>query len=86
MRNLFEDRMEENMVRYNNMGKEDVYRMNMEEGNNFIESKYKVNFDDISTDEEEEEDTLPKYIVFSFLQKSQQSRHNCKYHFSQQFQ
>ena len=80
MRNLFEDRMEENMVRYNNMGKEDVYRMNMEEGNNFIEGKYKVNFDDISSDEEEDDVTLPKYIFLS--QKSEQSRHNCKSHFS----
>ena len=69
MRNLFEDRMEENMVRYNNMGKEDVYRMKMEESNAFIESKYKVNFDDISSDEEEEEDTLPKYMVFFLSSK-----------------
>ena len=61
MRNLNEDRMKENldMARYNN-AKEDVYMMNMEESDNFFESKYKVNFDDISSDEEEEDDTLPK--------------------------
>ena len=61
MRNLNEDSMKENldMARYNN-AKEDVYMMNMEESDNFFESKYKVNFDDISSDEEEEDDTLPK--------------------------
>ena len=61
MKTLFENRMEENfnMAGYNNV-KEDMYMMNMEESDNFFESKYKVNFDDISSDEEEEDDTLPK--------------------------
>ena len=65
MRNLNEDRMKDNldMARYN-IAKEDVYRMNMEESNSFIESKYKVNFDDISSDEEDEDNTLPKYVYF----------------------
>ena len=50
-----------------NIVKEDVYRMNMEESNNFIESKYKVNFDDISSDEEEDEDkTSPEYVLSIF--------------------
>ena len=62
MRPLFKDRMEENL----NIAKEDMYMMNMEEGANFIESKYKVNYDDISSDEEEEEgDTFPKYVFFT---------------------
>ena len=61
MRPLFKDRMEENL----NIAKEDMYMMNMEEGANFIESKYKVNYDDISSDEEEEEgDTFPEYAFF----------------------
>ena len=61
MKTLFENRMEENfnMAGYNNV-KEDMYMMNMEESDNFFESKYKVNFDDISSDEEVEDDTLPK--------------------------
>ena len=61
MKTLFENRMEENfnMAGYNNV-KEDMYMMNMEESDNFFESKYKVNFDDISSDEEEEDDKLPK--------------------------
>ena len=60
MKTLFENRMEENfnMAGYNNV-KEDMYMMNMEESDNFFESKYKVNFDDISSDEEED-DTSPK--------------------------
>ena len=37
--------------------------MDMGESDNFIESKYKVNFDDISSDEEEDEDnTFHKYV------------------------
>ena len=78
MRNLNEDRMKENldMARYNN-AKEDVYRMNMEESYSFIESKYKVNLDDISSDEED--DTLPKYVFFP---KRQQ---NYKSHFGHQY-
>ena len=61
MKTLFENRMEENfnMAGYNNV-KEDMSMMNMEESDNFFESKYKVNFDDISSEEEEEDDTLPK--------------------------
>ena len=78
MRNLNEDRMKENldMARYNN-AKEDVYRMNMEESYSFIESKYKVNLDDISSDEED--DTLPKYVFFH------KSQHNYKSHFGHQY-
>ena len=65
MRNLFEDMMEENLDMGFNITKEDMYRVNVEESDNSIESKYKVNFDDISSDEEEEEgDTLPKYAYF----------------------
>ena len=68
MRNLFEDMMEENLDMGFNITKEDMYRVNVEESDNFIESKYKVNFDDISSDEEEEEgDTLPKYAFFFFF-------------------
>ena len=71
MKNLFEDRMEENfnMAGYINV-KKDMYMMNMKESDNFFESKYKVNFDDISSDEEEEDDTLPKYYLkYFFLHK-----------------
>ena len=81
MRNLNEDRMKENldMARYN-IAKEDVYRMNMEESYSFIESKYKVNLDDISSDEEDEEDsTLPKYVFFH------KGQHNCKSYFVHQY-
>ena len=61
MKTLFENRMEENfnMAGYNNV-KEDMYMMNMEESDNFFESKYKVNFDDISSEEEEKDDTFTK--------------------------
>ena len=81
MRNLNEDRTKENldMARYN-IAKEDVYRMNMEESYSFIESKYKVNLDDISSDEEDEEDsTLPKYVFFH------KGQHNCKSHFGHHY-
>ena len=67
MRNLYEDRMKKNlnMAAYN-IFKEDMYKMTMEESNSFIEGKYKVNLDDISSDEEEDEDnTSPKYVHFN---------------------
>ena len=59
MRNLLEDRMEENF----NPAGYNIAKEDMEESDNFFESKYKVNFDDISSDEEED-DTSPKYICF----------------------
>lgn len=77
--NLNEDRMKENldMARYNN-AKEDVYRMNMEESYSFIESKYRVNLDDISSDEED--DTLPKYVFFHKRQQNYKSHFGHHYY------
>ena len=50
--------MEENLNMDGGIIKEGVYRMEVEERNNFMESNYQVNFDDISSEEEEEGNTM----------------------------
>ena len=50
--------MEENLNMDGGTIKEGVSRMEVEERNNFMESNYQVNFDDISSEEEEEGNTM----------------------------
>ena len=50
--------MEENLIMDGGTVKTGMYRLEVEERNNFMESNYQVNFDDISSEEVEEGNTM----------------------------